>query len=204
MKQVANIGITGGIGSGKSYVCALLKAKGVRVFEADARAKEILNSSESVKSKVKALLGEDSYFDDGTANRSKIASRVFTNPDLLKALNAILHPETISDFERWKSEVPAEYPWSYQVKEAAILFESGTDKGLDAIVTVSAPEELRIARVMERDHISREQVLDRIQKQLPEAERIRRSDYILLNDGSVNVEEETLHLHQTLENRFGS
>lgn len=204
MKKIANIGITGGIGSGKSFVCHLLKQKGIRVFEADARAKEILNSNTEIQAKVIAMLGRESYTKEGKADRAKIAGLVFSNPDLLKSLNAIVHPATLEEFENWKKQAPKDYPWAYQIKEAAILFESGTDKGLDAIVTVSAPEELRIQRVITRDQVSRDQVLERLRKQLSEEERIRRSDYVILNDGAADVERQIQDLHQTLEKRFGN
>lgn len=202
MKKVASIGVTGGIGSGKSFVCALFALEGIRIYEADTRAKELLEKNPEIVTKVQSLLGAEAYFPDGRANRPFIASKVFSDKDLLTQLNAIIHPATIADFEQWKHNIPENYPWNFQFKEAAILFESGTDKGLDAVVCISAPEEIRIQRVIQRDGLSREQILERIQKQLPEAERISRSDYILVNDGERDIKVQVQDLIIQLQSRF--
>jgi dephospho-CoA kinase len=204
VKTIANIGITGGIGSGKSFVCEMLAQKGIRIYYADVRAKNLLENDPNLVAQVKYLLGEKSYFENGLANRSYIASQVFSNQDTLNKLNAIIHPATIQDFEQWKQLVPREYPWNFQCKEAAILFESGTDKGLDAVVCVSAPEEIRIQRVEQRDGLTRQQILDRMQKQLPESERIARSQYILNNDGIEDIATQVNQLISQLQTRFGS
>ncbi len=204
MKTIANIGITGGIGSGKSFVCKILAQKGIRIYYADVRAKELLENDPNLVTQVKNLLGEKSYSENGLANRNYIASQVFSNQDTLNKLNAIIHPATIQDFEQWKQLVPPEYPWNFQCKEAAILFESGTDKGLDAVVCVAAPEEIRIQRVEQRDGLTRQQILDRMQKQLPESDRIARSQYILHNDGTQNIADQVNQLISQLQTRFGS
>lgn len=202
MKKVASIGITGGIGSGKSFVCALLAQEGIRIFQADTQAKELLEKNTEIIRGVKSLLGEDAYLPDGRANRPFIASKVFSNKELLTQLNAIIHPATIEEFEIWKHNIPENYPWNFQFKEAAILFESGTDKGLDAVVCVSAPEEIRIQRVIQRDGLTRKQILERIQKQLSEADRISRSDYVLINDGEKDIKDQVLELINHLQSRF--
>lgn len=203
MNRIATLGITGGIGSGKSYVCNLFSRKGIRIYDADSRAKWLLENNPSIIQQVTNLLGKEAYHDNHKPNRTWIAEQVFSNPDKLSQLNAIIHPATIADFNEWRMAVPDHYPWHFQLKEAAILFESGTDKGLDAIITVSAPEEIRIERVMKRDGIPKEKVLERISRQLSEEERIKRSDYVLRNDQNADIQDQVEKLIQQLESRFG-
>ena len=173
------IGLTGGIGSGKSTVGKLLSSKGIPVYYSDIRAREIMNESPQIISQLKEWYGEDMY-QDGKLDRQKLASIVFTDVDKLQKLNALVHPEVFRDFDEWKSKQTADFI----VKEAAILFESGSYKECDAVVTVSAPEEVRITRTMERDQMSREKVMDRMSKQWHDHEREAKADYVIRNDGS--------------------
>lgn len=202
MKNIGNIGITGGIGSGKTYVCNLLEEKGIRIYNADIRAKYLLENNAEIRSKVIHLLGSGAYLTDGKPDRSFIASKVFQDNTLLHALNAIIHPATLSDYEIWKTQVPADYTWNFQLKEAAILFESGSHKGLDAVICVYAPKEIRLKRVMERDQLHESEVLARMDKQISDQEKINQSDYILVNDGQMNISTQIDTLCNQLQSRF--
>jgi dephospho-CoA kinase len=189
-----SVGITGGIGSGKSTVCRLFEALGVPVYYADERSKFILNSDPEAIRQVKALLGDRAYLPDGKADRAWIASRVFNDPEMLQSLNRILHPLVFQDTLRWMSEQQA----AYVLREAALLVETGMYKMLDKLIVVSAPEEERIARVMSRDHCSREEVLLRMKNQLPEEEKLRLADYVIENISPEQTQESVMKLHRQL------
>ncbi len=174
------VGITGGIGSGKSSVCALFAALGVSVYDSDRRAKELMNGDIEIMKAVTALFGPQAY-DGNLLNNAFIASKVFNDKILLASLNGIVHPALALDFEAWAI---SHSDFAYVIMESAILFESGFDRLVDKIVTVSAPEELRIERVVSRDGASRRSVMDRIANQLTDEEREARADYVIHNDGS--------------------
>lgn len=173
------IGLTGGIGSGKSTVGKLLEQKKIPVYYSDLRAHDIMNESEKIISTLKKTYGEDIYV-DGKLDREKLGNFVFADQQKLQALNALVHPEVFRDFAEWKAKQTNEII----MKEAAILFESGSYQECDIVLTVSAPEEVRILRTMERDQISREKVLERISKQWTDEMREEKADYIIRNDGS--------------------
>lgn len=173
------IGLTGGIGSGKSTVGKLLEQKKIPVYYSDLRAHDIMNESEKIISTLKKTYGEDIYI-DGKLDREKLGNLVFADQQKLQALNALVHPEVFRDFAEWKAKQTNEII----MKEAAILFESGSYQECDIVLTVSAPEEVRILRTMERDQISREKVLERISKQWTDEMREEKADYIIRNDGS--------------------
>jgi len=173
------IGLTGGIGSGKSFVAELFRRMGVPVFEADAEAKRLQQEDAELIAGMKKLFGEDIYLRDGSLDRKRVAAVAFGDKEKLAQLNALVHPAVRRAFERWL-EQHKEMP--LVLKEAAILFESGTDKGLDGVIVVSAPVELRIQRVMRRDGISREEVERRMKSQWPEEEKIRRAQHVITND----------------------
>lgn len=173
------IGLTGGIGSGKSTVGTLLEHKNIPVYYSDKRAHDIMNESEKIISSLKKEYGEDIYV-DGILDREKLGNLVFADQKKLHALNALVHPEVFRDFDEWKKTQTSEII----MKEAAILFESGSYQECDIVLTVSAPEEIRIRRTMERDQMSREKVLERISKQWSDEMREEKSDYIIRNDGS--------------------
>jgi dephospho-CoA kinase len=186
------IGITGSIGAGKSTVAGIFKVLGVPVFDADATAKNILNSDPVLREQIIAAFGSETY-KNGLLDRKYLATLVFNNPNQLSKLNALVHPATIAAAEQWASRF-TDRP--YIVKEAALLFEAGTNVGLDYIIGVTAPEELRIARVMARDQVSREEVLGRMQHQLDDTEKMKRCNFVIDNNEHSLVIPQVLTLHQ--------
>ena len=168
------IALTGGIGSGKSYVCKLLTERGVSVYDCDAHAKELMRTSQSLQQQLSTLIGDD-VFRDGVLQKSILAAYLLRSEDHVQAVNAIIHPAVAHDFEQ------SGQAWL----ESAILFDSGFDKRthIDQVVCVTAPEEVRIHRVMVRDGLSRDKTLEWIERQLPQEEVLRRSDYEIINDG---------------------
>ncbi len=189
------IGITGGIGSGKSTVCKIFQILGIPVFNADIESRNILNNDELVKKEIKNLLGSLSYKSDNTPDRKFIASKVFANEKLLAELNKILHPVVLNKFEMWRKIHSKEL---YIIKEAAILFESGSNKEMDFVIVVTSPLKLRIQRVMKRDTISRQLVEARISKQYPQEKLIELSDWEIKNNGYDLVISQVLALDQKI------
>ena len=185
------IGITGSIGAGKSTVAGIFKVLGIPVFDADATAQNILNSDLELREQVIAAFGSETY-KNGLLDKKYLATLVFNNPDQLAKLNALVHPATIAAADKWASSF-ADRP--YIIKEAALLFEAGTYVGLDYIIGVTAPVELRIARVMARDQVSREEVLSRMQHQLDDTEKMQRCDFVIDNNEASLVIPEVLALH---------
>lgn len=175
------VGVTGGIGSGKSRVCALFAALGVPVYDSDGRAKELLNGNGEIRDAVVGLLGHRAY-DNEVLDRTYVASKVFDDKMLLTEFNGIVHPAVALDFDAWCMSY-ANIP--YIIMESAILFESGFDRFVDKIIAVSAPESVRIERVARRDGVSRESVLRRIANQLTDVAREDRADYVINNDGDI-------------------
>jgi len=204
MKLVKTIGITGGIGSGKTRVAQYLEHKGIRIFNSDIEAKHILETNTEVKTDIIQLLGNKAYSSDGKPDRAFIASIVFQQPEALKALNAIVHPATIQAFQDWQNACPDDYPHAFQCKEAAILYESGTDAGLDAVVCIYAPKTLRLKRIISRDQISTSEILARMDKQWPDAQKMLRCDYIVFNDEKHALQPQLDQLISTLNHKFGS
>jgi len=170
------IGLTGGIGSGKSTIANYFKSLGVPVYIADDEAKKILFLPEVIQ-EITTTFGE-SVLTDGTPNKAKLANVVFNNPEKLTKLNGIIHPKVAQHFKWWLKENNGKI---FVLKEAAILFESGSYKDCDSIILVTAPKEIRIARVMQRDGISREKVLNRIENQWNEDKKAALSNYIINN-----------------------
>lgn len=186
------IGITGGIGSGKTIVTRIFSCLGIPVFNADITAREIVNTDPKVKEQIIELLGE-SAFREGAYDRSYVASRVFREKHLLEQLNRIIHPATINAFKDWVKKQHA----PYIIKEAAILFESGSHTGLDRTITVQAPEELRLKRVLSRDNVTEAQVRSRMLSQFTDEQRANVADHIIINDDIQPVIPQVLQLHQT-------
>ena len=191
------IGITGGIGSGKTTVCKIFSRLGVPVFYADEEARKILELDPEVVRKVKKQFGNEMYFHDGKPNRKKIAGWIFGNEKELKKLNAIIHPVVLRNFSEWCVKQKS----VLLIKEAAILFESGSHKGLDFVITVSASRELRIQRTMTRDGSSRKPILYRMKRQMNERERIRRSDFVIVNDNKHLVIPQVMKIYSELISR---
>lgn len=175
------IGLTGGIGSGKTTVARYMASQGIPVYIADEEAKRVMNTPE-VLSLVAKTFGV-SVLENGIINRQKLAQLVFNAPEKLGQLNNIIHPKVKQDFENW---VQKHHNHPFVIKEAAILFESGSYQFCDKIITVTAPENVRIQRVMQRDGITEDQVLARIQNQWKEEKKIALSDYVIQN---INIED---------------
>ncbi len=173
------IGITGGIGSGKSTVCKIFETLKIPVYNADISAAKIINTNTELKKALISLFGEDIYTDLGILNRKKLAKIIFSDKEVLAKVNSLIHPAVRADYQEWLEE---NIEAKFTIKEAAILFESGAYKQVDKVITVFAPEELRIKRVMNREPITREEVLRRIKNQMTEKEKIKRSDFVIYND----------------------
>ena len=185
------IGLTGGIGSGKSTVAEVFRLLNAPVFNADQVAKTAYEDF-SVKAAVVDLLGEDCYGDNGELNRKFIADQVFSSPELLQKLNEIIHPFVSLKFAEWEKKNES---FVYGIKEAAIFFESGLNNKIKETIVVSAPEKIRIERVMKRDGLSEKSVRERMKNQWPEEELVKRSTYVLVNDNKSLLLPEILKLH---------
>ncbi len=170
------IGLTGGIGSGKSTVAAYFLSQGIPIYTADIEAKNILDT-EDISKTIESVFGT-SVFTDGKVDRKKLSATVFSNADKLEKLNAIIHPAVLQHFKEWTLR-NQDFP--ILIKEAAILFESGGAANCDAVITVTAPVDLRIDRVMRRDNVTREEVLQRIDNQWTDEQRIEKSDFVIEN-----------------------
>ena len=173
------IGITGGIGSGKTTVCEIFKLLGIPVFHADPEAKLLQNSDEGIKQHIINLLGADVCGEDGLPDRQKVAKLVFSDPKLLASLNGIIHPVVRERFLKWCEDFQAA---PYILYEAAILFESGFASDFDRTILVLADENLRIARVVRRNHTTEEDVRQRISNQMTDSEKIKKADFIVVNN----------------------
>lgn len=171
------IGLTGGIGSGKSTVARLFEIIGCPVFYSDDVAKEIYFDKD-VRSKVIALLGNEAYISETEINKKHISSKIFSDTALLHQLNAIIHPAVIKQFEIFKNK----HAGKLVVKETALLFEAKLEAQVNKIVLVAADDELRIARVMQRDGLTKEEVIKKIKAQLPQEEKIPKSDFVINNN----------------------
>ncbi len=189
------LGLTGGIGIGKSTVARVFESLGVPVYYADIQAKKLYNRQD-IKSAVSRLFGEKVFDSRGELDKAALAAVVFADKTQLEKLNSLIHPKLEEDFRQWVKILPAETP--YIVKEAAILFEAGFDKNVDKVLSISAPEEERIQRVMKRDKVSRQQVLDRISKQWTDTEREKRADYVIFNGNDRMILNEILRIHKDL------
>lgn len=193
------IGLTGGIGSGKTTVARIFESLDVPVYYSDPRAKALMNTDISIRESLVELFGQQAYC-GGTLDRGYIASVVFADSDMLLRLNAIVHPAVMRDFEAWAAEQHS----VYVIEESAILFESGFDKGVDRVISVVAPESLRIERVMCRDGMSADDVRRRIANQMPDHERIAKSDYIVVADDKELIIPQVIEIDRILRNEAQS
>jgi dephospho-CoA kinase len=188
------VGLTGGIGSGKSTVAKIFEVLGIPVYYADDAAKKIMNTDKELKASLIKNFGEQTYH-DGKLNRAYLASVVFNDKEKLELLNSLTHPATIRDANKWIERQTS----PYIIKEAALLFESGASDYMDYVIGVYAPQELRIKRAMQRDHITREGVLQRINRQMDEDAKMKRCDFIITNDEEQLVIPQVLKLHERFE-----
>ena len=187
------IGLTGGIGSGKTTVAEVFKQLGISIYSADDRAKAIMVSDAELKLQILNTFGAESYA-NGLLNRSYIAGKVFSNQSELEKLNAIVHPVLKRDFDLWCTHQKG----AYILKEAAILFESSAHLGLDKVVLVSAPKDLRIKRVLKRDSTSKEEVLSRMDKQWTDAKKRALADFEIVNNEKKSIIKQVLVIHKEL------
>jgi len=185
------IGLTGGIGSGKSTVAAVFELLGIPVYYADDASKRLMNEDAGLKYKIKSFFGENAYIDE-TLDRKFMATQVFNDPGKLQHLNSLVHPATIRDAANWMSKQHA----PYVIKEAALIFESGSDKDLDFVIGVRAPLELRVKRAMERDHSTHDEIIARMNQQMNEEDKLRLCKYVIINDEQQLVLPQVLALHK--------
>ncbi len=192
------IGLTGGIGSGKTTVAKLFKELGVPVYNSDLRAKKLMKNSKEIRTAVMNLLGKDSYVLE-RLNKKYIADKVFSNKQLLQKLNAIVHPAVRKDFIGWvkKKKTP------YVIQEAAILFENNSYKNFDEVILIKAPIEIRLERIIARDNGSKEEILARMQNQWDDSKKIPLSDYIIENVDLDQTKLQVEQIHRKLTETVG-
>jgi dephospho-CoA kinase len=191
---MTKIGLTGGIGSGKSIVARVFRVLGVPVYNSDERAKALYVESGEVQRAVIDLLGDNAYHSDGKLNRDYVGQRVFSDREMLEKLNKIIHPAVGRDFQAWVDQ--QESP--YIIKEAAILFESGANRGVDKVLAVMAPDDIRIQRVMQRDGVSESEVRRRMANQMNQDELVKRSDFVIVNDNRRLIVPQILKIHENI------
>jgi dephospho-CoA kinase len=190
------VAITGGIGSGKSLVCQVFKTLGIPIFDADAVSNQLVEHDAALKTAIIELFGKEAY-KNNIYNRKYIASIVFSQAEMLQALNALIHPKAIEAAKQWfeKQQSP------YAIKEAAILFESNAEKDIDIIIGVTAPEQIRVKRVMQRTGYSKEEVIKRMQQQMPDEEKMAKCNYVIQNNDTDAILPQILQIHQKLINK---
>ncbi|WP_400073051.1 dephospho-CoA kinase [Zobellia russellii] len=192
------VGLTGGIGSGKTTVAKMFEELGVPVYNSDNRAKSLMQESPELVKSIKDLLGEEAYL-NGILNRAYVSQQVFNNKELLEALNAIVHPAVRQNFIGWAKEQKS----GYVIQEAAIIFEIGSQDFYDCIILVTAPEETRIERVMQRDSDNTvEGIKARMKNQWDDAKKIEASDYIIQNENIEQTKVQVLDVHRDILNKI--
>ncbi|MCE2997711.1 MAG: dephospho-CoA kinase [Cyclobacteriaceae bacterium] len=193
MNRPLQVGVTGGIGSGKSLVCKVFSKLGVPVYDADSRAKAIMTTDGILVSQIKAEFGDLAYNTDGSLNRSYLSERIFQHPHLREKLNGLVHPRVAIDTEQWVNQQTGH---EYVIREAALMFESGSYKKLDASILVAAPEALRMKRVRQRDPQRTDEAISKIMEaQIPEEEMRKRANFIIENDETQLILPQIMKLH---------
>lgn len=192
-KRILKLGVTGGIGSGKTSVCRVFSVLGIPVFSADNEAREVMDIDTSIMLRINTIAGKNLY-SSGNLDRSELAKLIFNNSRLLEKVNSLIHPVVFSRFREWVKRQDA----PYVIMEAAILFESGADKIVDRIMTVVAPVEQRIERVIRRNMLTSDQVMERMRNQLDDEIRIQRSDYVVRNSENDMIIPAILKIHGEL------
>lgn len=194
------VGITGGIGAGKSTVAKVFSLLSIPVYYADDRAKWLMANDEALKTQIIQAFGEDSYTDEGILNRTFLAEQVFSDPANTEIINGLVHPAVAEDFRRWAEQQQS----PYVLKEAALLFESGSYKELNKVINVSSPLKVRVARILRRDpHRSAEQVNSIIDKQLPDEDKNRLADFLIKNTDNQLIIPQVLQIHEKLLEEAG-
>lgn len=188
------VGLTGGIGSGKTTVAHIFEAFDIPIYYADIVAKQLMQTNKQLQQAIINTFGKESYSLKGELNRQYISSLVFNNPEQLERLNTLVHPVVIHHAEEWMRQQTS----SYVIKEAALIFESGSQKDLDYIIGVFSPQALRIQRIMQRDNIDRNKVLDRMKNQIDEDVKMRLCDMIIQNDNQTPLINQVLAIHKKL------
>lgn len=191
--MVLKVGLTGGIGSGKSTVAQLFEVLGIPVYYADIEAKKLMNENTELKQAIIKNFGKEAYTNEGL-DRKYISSIVFSDPLKLEVLNSIVHPATKKDGEHWMHRQTT----AYAIHEAALIFEANVADQLDYVIGVSSPQTLRINRAMERDHVSRDEILRRMTKQLDEEIKMSKCDFVVINDEQQLLIPQVLELHEKL------
>ena len=187
------IGLTGGIGSGKTTVSNMFKDLGIPVYIADVEAKKLMNTSKDVKQKIISLFSPKAY-ENNELNRSYIATKIFNDASYLKKMNAIIHPKVAIHFKKWMQKQTS----LYVIKEAAIIFEHNMQTQYDAIITVIAEEETRIDRILKRDKTTKDKVLAIMKHQLNDVEKAKMSDFVIVNDKLEQTKEQVLNVHNSI------
>jgi len=193
--MMLKIGLTGGIGSGKTTIAKIFSTLGIPVYDADSAAKSLMHTNEEIRQKLTDVFGEETY-KNNQLDRAYLASVVFSNEQKLKELNAITHPVTIQDSIYWFNRQTA----PYAIKEAALIFESGSHKHLDYVIGVWAPTKLRIERLLQRGDLTASQINERMYRQMNEEQKMELCDFVIKNDGSESILEQVFRLHQQIKN----
>ena len=190
------LGVTGGIGSGKSYVCHILSGMGAAVYDTDREAKRLMVESPSIRRDLTSIMGEDAYLPDGSVNKPVVADYLFSSPNHAARINAVVHPRVREDFRRWVRD--ARSGLGLAVLETAILYESGFDREVDKVLMVNAPIELRISRTIVRDRAVEEAVRSRMAAQMSDEEKLRMADFVITNDGKAELQPQLDRLLEAL------
>ena len=191
--MIIKVGITGGIGSGKTTVAKVFEVLGVPMYYADEAAKRLMNEDEILKGEIQHHFGKECYL-EGKLNKKYLSELVFTNDKKLALLNSIVHPVTIADAQKWMQQQTT----PYAVKEAALIFESGSQQELDYVIGVFTPIPMRIQRVIKRDQLSREEIKARMDKQMDESIKMRLCDFVITNDEQQMVIPQVIQIHNTI------
>ena len=192
-KSALKLGVTGGIGAGKTSVCRVFSVLGIPVFSADTEAREVMDIDTGIILRINTIVGKNLYL-KGSLDRAELARLIFNNNKLLEKVNSLVHPVVFSRFNEWEKKQSS----PYVIMEAAILFESGASKVVDRVVTVVAPMEERVGRVIHRNNLTREKVIEIIRNQMSDTERISQSDYTIYNSENDMIIPAVLNIHEDI------
>ena len=190
------VGVTGGIGSGKTFVCNKMKDRGIPVYNCDDEAKRLMQENPTIREQLCSLIGNEAYT-NGSLNKSVIAEFLFANPDNGKQINGIVHSAVKQDFVEWASKQTT----PIVMQECALLFEAGFQDTVDAVIAIHAPAEVRMERAMRRDHATRQQIEARMRQQLDEEEKVMRADYCIVNDGKADIDKQIDNILKLITNQ---